>query len=44
MDADNYPNAVASAVAETQRNELADAARAALAREPTISARLIWSS
>ncbi len=31
MDADTYPNAVASAIAETQRNELADSARAALA-------------
>ena len=32
MDADTYPNAVASAIAETQRNELADATRAAIAQ------------
>ena len=31
MDADNYPNAVVSASAEAQRNELAESARAALA-------------
>ena len=33
MDADTDPNAVASAIAEAQRNELADAARAAIARK-----------
>ena len=32
MDADNYLNAVASAIAEAQRNELADAARGAIAQ------------
>ena len=31
MDADNYRNAVVSASAEAQRNELAESARAALA-------------
>ena len=31
MDADSYPDGVVSAIAEAQRNELADAARAAIA-------------
>jgi predicted DNA-binding transcriptional regulator AlpA len=32
VDADSYPDGVVSAIAEAQRNELADAARAAIAQ------------